>query len=80
MPKDPLTDLLERLRSMQGTRVPTSSLRRLGKTASAGARAGLGALAGRLRGGELNLGSLSPEVLSGLVESFGELKGVARQK
>jgi hypothetical protein len=33
-----------------------------------------------LRGGELNLGSLSPEVLSGLVESFGELKGVARQK
>ncbi len=80
MSKDPLTDLLERLRSMQGTRVPTSSLRRLGKTASAGARAGLGALAGRLRGGELNLGSLSPEVLSGLVESFGELKGVARQK
>jgi len=62
---------------MQGTRVPTSSLGRLGKAASAGARAGLGALAGRLRGGELNLGSLSPEMLSGLVETFGELKGVA---
>jgi predicted unusual protein kinase regulating ubiquinone biosynthesis (AarF/ABC1/UbiB family) len=72
-----LKELLQRLRSKQGMALPTSRLGRLRKTASTGAKLGLGALAGRLRGGQLNLGSLSPDALAGLVESFGELKGVA---
>jgi predicted unusual protein kinase regulating ubiquinone biosynthesis (AarF/ABC1/UbiB family) len=77
MSEDPHKKLLERLRAGEGTPISTSSLGRLRRTATAGAKAGLGVLAGRLRGGELNLGSLSPEALAGLVESFGELKGVA---
>jgi predicted unusual protein kinase regulating ubiquinone biosynthesis (AarF/ABC1/UbiB family) len=74
---DALKDLLERLQSKQGAPIPTSSLGRLRRTAAIGARAGLGALAGKLRGANLNMGSLSPDVLAKLVESFGELKGVA---
>jgi hypothetical protein len=75
--KDPLQLLLEHLRTEEGAPVPTSLLGRLRRTAVAGARVGLGALAGRLRGRDLNLGALSPEALARLVESFGELKGVA---
>ncbi len=77
MPKDPLQLLLEHLRAERGTPIPTSSLGRLRRTALTGARVGLGALAGKLRGQDLNLGALSSESLSQLVESFGELKGVA---
>jgi predicted unusual protein kinase regulating ubiquinone biosynthesis (AarF/ABC1/UbiB family) len=77
MPKDPLQLLLEHLRTEGGTPIPTSSLGRLGRTALTGARVGLGALAGRMHGRDLNLGSLSPEALARLVESFGELKGIA---
>jgi len=77
VPKDPLQLLLEHLRAEEGTPIPTSSLGRLGRTALTGARVGLGALAGTVRGRDLNLGSLSPEALSRLVESFGELKGIA---
>jgi predicted unusual protein kinase regulating ubiquinone biosynthesis (AarF/ABC1/UbiB family) len=69
--------LLEELRAREGAPIPTSSLGRLGRTALTGARVGLGALAGRLRGRDLTLGSLSPEALARLVESFGELKGIA---
>jgi predicted unusual protein kinase regulating ubiquinone biosynthesis (AarF/ABC1/UbiB family) len=72
-----LRDLLQRLRSKEGIALPTSRLGRLRRTAAVGAKFGLGALAGRLRGGPLNVGSLSPDALAGLVESFGELKGVA---
>lgn len=77
MAKDPLLELLERLRAGVGAPISTSPLGRLRRTASAGARAGLGMLFGRLRGDELNLGALSPEALARLVESFGQLKGVA---
>ena len=77
MSKDPLQLLLEHLRTEEGAPIPTSSLGRLRRTAFAGARVGLGALAGRLRGRDLNLGALSPEALARLVESLGELKGVA---
>jgi predicted unusual protein kinase regulating ubiquinone biosynthesis (AarF/ABC1/UbiB family) len=49
----------------------------LQKTASAAARIGIGALAGRLRGEEFNIGSLPPEAVARLVETLGELKGVA---
>jgi predicted unusual protein kinase regulating ubiquinone biosynthesis (AarF/ABC1/UbiB family) len=77
MPKDPLQLLLEHLRAEAGTPIPTSSLGRLGRTAVTGARVGFGALAGRLRGQVPGLGSLSPEALARLVESLGELKGIA---
>ncbi len=77
MPKDPLQLLLEHLRNEEGTPIPTSSLGRFGRTALTGARVGLGVLAGKMRGRDLNLGSLSPEALARLVESFGELKGIA---
>jgi predicted unusual protein kinase regulating ubiquinone biosynthesis (AarF/ABC1/UbiB family) len=77
MAKDPLQQLLEQLRAEEGKPIPTSAVGRLGRTALTGARMGLGALAGRLRGREVTLGSLSPETLARLVESFGELKGVA---
>jgi predicted unusual protein kinase regulating ubiquinone biosynthesis (AarF/ABC1/UbiB family) len=77
MPKDPLQLLLEHLRAEEGTPILTSSLGRLSRTALTGARVGFGALAGKIRGRDLNLGSLSPEALARLVESLGELKGVA---
>ena len=77
MPTDPLQLLLEHLRSKEGTPIPTSSLGRLSRTALTGARVGLGALAGKMHGRASNLGSLSPEALARLVESFGELKGIA---
>lgn len=77
MAKDAVLELLERLVQQEGAPIPTTALGRLRRTASAGARLGLGAVAGRLRGSELNLGAVSPEVLAKLAESFGELKGVA---
>jgi len=77
MSSDPLDELLKHLRAKEGTKLPTSAFGRLRRTASAGARAGLGVLTGRLRGGDGSLGSLAPEALAKLVESFGELKGVA---
>ncbi|HEY3450448.1 MAG TPA: AarF/ABC1/UbiB kinase family protein [Myxococcales bacterium] len=77
MSKDPVQELLESLARQEGAEIPTTALGRLRRTAAAGARVGLGAVAGRLRGGELNLGSLSPEALSKLAQSFGQLKGVA---
>ena len=77
MSTDPLQLLLEHLRKAEGAAIPTSSLGRMRRAAIAGARVGLGGLAGRLRGRGLNLGALSPEALARLVESFGELKGVA---
>jgi predicted unusual protein kinase regulating ubiquinone biosynthesis (AarF/ABC1/UbiB family) len=77
MSKDQLQLLLEHLRTEEGAAIPTSSLGWPRRTAVAGARVGLGALAGKLRGRDLNLGALSPEALARLVESFGELKGVA---
>jgi predicted unusual protein kinase regulating ubiquinone biosynthesis (AarF/ABC1/UbiB family) len=77
MAPDPLQQLLAALASREDVAVPTTTLGRLRRTATAGARAGLGALAGRLRGDSLALGGLSPEALAGLVESLGELKGVA---
>ena len=76
MSKDPLQQLLDNLRAKGGNALPTSSLGRLQKTASAAARIGMGALAGRLRGEEFNLASLPPEAVARLVETFGELKGV----
>ena len=77
MAKDTRQQLLENLRSKGGKAISTSALGRLQKTATAAARIGVGALAGRLRGEEFNFGSLSPEALSRLVETMGELKGVA---
>ena len=77
MSKDPLHLLLEHLRAEQGAQIPTSSLGRLRRTAVAGARVGIGSLTAKLRGRDLNLGSLSPEALARLVESLGELKGIA---
>jgi predicted unusual protein kinase regulating ubiquinone biosynthesis (AarF/ABC1/UbiB family) len=77
MANDPATQLALRLRAKEGGRIPTSSLARLQKTATAAARVGADVLAGKLRGGESGLGHLSPEALGKLVESFGELKGVA---
>jgi predicted unusual protein kinase regulating ubiquinone biosynthesis (AarF/ABC1/UbiB family) len=77
MTKDPRQQLLDNLRAKGGKAIPTSSLGRLQKTASAAARLGMGALAGRLRGEEFNFGALPPEALARLVETMGELKGVA---
>ena len=77
MAKDPRQQLLDNFRARGGRTLPTSPLGRLHKTASAAARLGIGALAGRLRGEEFNLGSISPEASLKLVETFGELKGVA---
>lgn len=77
MSKEPLHLLLEHLRAEEGAQIPTSSLGRLRRTAVAAARVGISSLAARLRGGDLNLGSLSPEAIARLVESFGELKGIA---
>ena len=77
MANDPVRQLVDRLRAKEGGRIPTSSLARLQKTATAAARVGVDVLAGRLRRGDVGLGHLSPEGLSRLVESFGELKGVA---
>jgi len=77
MAKDTRQQLLDNLRAKGGRVLPTSALGRLQKTATAAARIGVGALAGRLRGEEFNFGSLSPEAISRLVETMGELKGVA---
>jgi predicted unusual protein kinase regulating ubiquinone biosynthesis (AarF/ABC1/UbiB family) len=77
MSKDPLNLLLDHLRAQEGAGIPTSSLGRLRRAAVAGARVGIGSLSAKLRGRDLNLGSLSPEALARLVESLGELKGIA---
>jgi predicted unusual protein kinase regulating ubiquinone biosynthesis (AarF/ABC1/UbiB family) len=77
MAHDPARQLVDRLRAKEGRRIPTSSLGRLQKTATAAARVGIGALAGRLRGEEFRLDRLSPDALAQMVESFGELKGLA---
>src|SRR3954470_15695298 len=77
MSKDPLHLLLEHLRAEKAPDIPTSSLGRLRRTAFAGARVGIGSLAAKLRGKDFNLGSLSPQALAELVESLGELKGIA---
>jgi predicted unusual protein kinase regulating ubiquinone biosynthesis (AarF/ABC1/UbiB family) len=77
MAKDRRQQLLENLRAKGGKSISTSALGRLQKTASAAARIGVGALAGRLRGEEFNFGSLPPEAIARLVETMGELKGVA---
>ncbi len=77
MGKDSRQQLIESLRAKGGKAIPTSAFGRLQKTATAAARLGLGALAGRLRGEEFNFGSLSPEALVRLIETMGELKGVA---
>ena len=69
--------MLEHLRAEQGAQIPTSSLGRLRRTAVAGARVGIGSLTAKLRGRDLNLGWLSPEALARLVESLGQLKGIA---
>jgi predicted unusual protein kinase regulating ubiquinone biosynthesis (AarF/ABC1/UbiB family) len=77
MAKDSRQQLIENLRAKGGKAISTSALGRLQKTATAAARLGVGALAGRLRGEEFNFASLSPEAISRLVETMGELKGVA---
>jgi predicted unusual protein kinase regulating ubiquinone biosynthesis (AarF/ABC1/UbiB family) len=77
MSNDQARQLVRELRAKEGRRIPTSSLGRLQKVATAAARLGMDAVAGKLRGEEFGLGRLSPEALSKVVESFGELKGVA---
>jgi len=77
MTKDTRQQLIDSLRAKGGKAIPTSALGRLQKTATAAARLGASALAGRLRGEEFNFGALSPEAISRLVETMGELKGVA---
>jgi len=76
MHSDPAKQLVEKLRAMEGRRIPTSSLTRLQKTAAAAARVGMDVVAGKLRGQRGDV-QLSPEAVSAVVESFGELKGVA---
>jgi predicted unusual protein kinase regulating ubiquinone biosynthesis (AarF/ABC1/UbiB family) len=73
---DALTMLLSRLAETPA-RVPTGALARLGRTARVGIRAATQAVMARGRGGAAGIGSLSPEALSELVVSLGELKGVA---
>jgi predicted unusual protein kinase regulating ubiquinone biosynthesis (AarF/ABC1/UbiB family) len=77
MSNDPVDQLLSKFRAKGGRGLATTPLGRLQKTASVAARVGVGALAGRLRGEEFSVGSLSPEAIAKLVETFGELKGVA---
>lgn len=77
MSKDSRQRLFDNLRDSGGKVVPTSSLRRLQKTATIATRMGVGAVVGRLRGEEFSLAGLSPEAVAKIVESLGELKGVA---
>ncbi|HUM13124.1 MAG TPA: AarF/ABC1/UbiB kinase family protein [Myxococcaceae bacterium] len=70
---DAVARLLRLLGEGDGTRIPTSLLGRLRRTATTAARAGAGALVGRLRG----LGGPQEQVIEQLVLSLGELKGVA---
>jgi len=77
MARDARQQLVDSLRAKGGKSIPTSALGRLQKTATAAARLGVGALASRLRGEEFNFASLSPEALTRLIETMGELKGVA---
>jgi predicted unusual protein kinase regulating ubiquinone biosynthesis (AarF/ABC1/UbiB family) len=73
MRKDTKKDLIENLRRKGGKALSTSSLGRLQKSAGAVARIGVGALTSRWRGDE----ELSADAIAKLVESLGELKGVA---
>jgi predicted unusual protein kinase regulating ubiquinone biosynthesis (AarF/ABC1/UbiB family) len=75
MATDTTQALMDSLRRKGGKSLATSPLARLQKTAAVAARVGLGALAGGLRGN--GFGSLSPQAVAKMVESFGELKGVA---
>ena len=77
MARDSRQQLVDSLRAKGGKSISTSALGRLQKTATAAARLGVGALASRLRGEEFNFASLSPETLTRLIETMGELKGVA---
>jgi predicted unusual protein kinase regulating ubiquinone biosynthesis (AarF/ABC1/UbiB family) len=77
MHSDPAKQLVEKLRAKEGRRIPTSSLARLQKTASAAARIGVDVIAGKVRGNQAGLGHLPPEAIARAVEAFGELKGVA---
>ena len=77
MANDRRQQLFENLRAKSGKTLPTSSFARLQKTATAAARLGVGALAGRLRGEDLSVAALSPDAVAKLVESLGELKGIA---
>jgi predicted unusual protein kinase regulating ubiquinone biosynthesis (AarF/ABC1/UbiB family) len=77
MAKDSRQQLVDSLRAKGGKSIPTSALGRFQKTATAAARLGADALASRLRGEEFNFASLSPEALTRLIETMGELKGVA---
>lgn len=77
MGNDPVDQLLAKFRAKGGRALATTPFARLQKTATVAARVGVGAIAGRLRGEELSIGSLSPDAVASLVEALGELKGVA---
>jgi len=70
---DAVAGLLKLLGEGEGTPIPTSLLGRLRRTATTAARAGAGALVGRLSG----LGGPQERLTEQLVLSLGELKGVA---
>ncbi|MGD0838909.1 MAG: AarF/ABC1/UbiB kinase family protein [Polyangia bacterium] len=74
---DPVAELTAKLRTQEGGGIPTSGMTRLRKGATTAARLGVDVMAGRLLGAGGGLAQLSPESLGRLVESLGELKGVA---
>jgi predicted unusual protein kinase regulating ubiquinone biosynthesis (AarF/ABC1/UbiB family) len=75
---DPVARLLSRLLEAETSTVPTSTVGRLGRTAWAAARAGTGALIGRIRSGSAGGPDAADlETLERLVLSLGNLKGVA---
>jgi predicted unusual protein kinase regulating ubiquinone biosynthesis (AarF/ABC1/UbiB family) len=77
-PEDPVARLLSRLLDKETSRVPTSTLGRFGRTAVAAARAGTGALIGRIRNRDSSgLGAADVKTIEALVMSLGDLKGVA---
>jgi predicted unusual protein kinase regulating ubiquinone biosynthesis (AarF/ABC1/UbiB family) len=76
--KDPVARLLSRLLEGGSSSVPTSTMGRFGRTAFAAARAGTGALVGRIRNREANgLGAADLKTIEQLVVSLGGLKGLA---
>jgi predicted unusual protein kinase regulating ubiquinone biosynthesis (AarF/ABC1/UbiB family) len=76
--RDPTERLVSRLLEAGSSGVPTSALGRLGRTALAAARAGTGALIGRLRNRESSgLGAADLATIEQLVVSLGDLKGLA---
>jgi len=66
-------ELLLRLKSQSGAKIPTTAISRLRQTASAAVRTGAGLLVGRLRGHE----GIDAELVERMVLSMGELKGIA---